>query len=165
MLDLTSSVKILALSPMKILLSRPFQLSGSMPPQKSISQPISGGILGTLWRDFPELSPLFRTGTTGSKSTSGISGKMEVEGNRSLYPRCWSHQEIYLRNNGTSGVQTPLSVISDYFEGEFFPYQSTPVWPCAGDQCDDIVCIIESHIAGDKTEELDTLYDPSGSKY
>ena len=53
----------------------------------------------------------------------------------------------------------------DYFEGEIFPYQTNPVWPGSVDQCDDIVHINESHTAGDEVEDVDTLYDPSGSKY
>ena len=84
--ELTSLVKILAFSLMRILLLRLLQHSGSTPPQKSTSQPLSGSILDTLWRDFLELSPLLGTGTTGSKSTSGISGRTEAEENRSQYP-------------------------------------------------------------------------------
>ena len=84
--ELTSLVKILAFSLMKILLLRLSQCSGSTPLQKSTSQPRSGGILGTLRCDFPELSPLLGTGMTGSKSTSGISGRTEAEENRSWYP-------------------------------------------------------------------------------
>ena len=49
--------------------------------------------------------------------------------------------------------------LADYFEGEFFPYQTTPVWPTSSDRCDDIVRIIESHTAGDESEDVDTLYD------
>ena len=112
MLELTSSVKIPAFSLMKILLLRPFQCSGSTPPQKSTSQPLSGGILGTLWCDFLELSPLLGTGTTGSKSTSSTSGRMGAEENRFRYPRCWSLREIYSRSNKTYGAPTPSSVVS-----------------------------------------------------
>ena len=49
--------------------------------------------------------------------------------------------------------------LADYFEGEFFPHQTTPVWPTSSNQCDDIVCIIESHMVGDESEDVDTLYD------
>ena len=97
---------------MKILLLRPFQCSGSTPPQKSTSQPLSGGILGTLWCDFLELSPLLGTGTTGSKSTSSISGRTGAEENRSRYLQCWSQREIYSKSNETYGAPTPLSAIS-----------------------------------------------------
>ena len=83
-----------------------------MPLQKSTSQPCSGSILGTLWHDFLELSPLLGTGTTGSKSTSSISGRTGAEKNRSRYPQCWSHQEIYSKSNETYDVPTPLSVVS-----------------------------------------------------
>ena len=49
---------------------------------------------------------------------------MEAEESRSLYPRCWSHREIYLRKQGTSGVQTPLSGILVWrttLKGSFSP--------------------------------------------
>ncbi|KIM57319.1 hypothetical protein SCLCIDRAFT_28927 [Scleroderma citrinum Foug A] len=49
--------------------------------------------------------------------------------------------------------------LADYFEGEFFPYQTTPVWPTSSNQCNDIVRIIESHMAGDESEDVDTVYD------
>ena len=110
--ELTLLVKILVFSLMKILLSRLFQHSGSTPHQKSTSQPLSGGILGTLRHNFPELSPLLGTGMTGLKSTSGISGRTGAEENRSRYPQCWSQREIYSRSNETYGVPTPLSAVS-----------------------------------------------------
>ena len=49
---------------------------------------------------------------TGSKSTSGISGRTGAEESRSRYPRCWSHWEIYLKSSKTYGAPIPLSAVS-----------------------------------------------------
>ena len=55
--------------------------------------------------------------------------------------------------------------MADYIEGEFFPYNTAIVWPGCRVRCDDIVRINESHMAGNEATDVETLYDPSGSKY
>jgi len=62
--------------------------------------------------DFPELSRLFGTGTTGSKSTSGIPGSRERDELSTRYPHAWSDPVSSLRRVGISGWLTPLSSVS-----------------------------------------------------
>ena len=97
---------------MKILLSRLSQHSGSTHAQRSTSQPADGSILSTLRTNFPELSQLFGTGTTGSRSTSGTPGSKERDKLSTQYPCAWSDPVSSLRKVGISGWLTPLSSVS-----------------------------------------------------
>ncbi|KIM50632.1 hypothetical protein SCLCIDRAFT_34112 [Scleroderma citrinum Foug A] len=147
-LELTSSVKILAFSLMKILLSRPFQRSGSTPPQKAIP---------TLrdWNDWLEINFRYIWKNGSRREQISVPAMLESQGNLFEETRDqWCANSTLCRLN-----------MADYVEGEFFPYNTAIVWPGCDVRCDDIVRINETHTAGDETTELDPLHDSSGSEY
>jgi len=110
--ELTSLGRTYHPSTMKILLSQPSQRFGSTQPQRSTSQPADGSILSMLCTDFLELSQLFGTGTTGSKSTSGTPGSKGHDELSTQFPHAWSDPVSSLRRAGISGWLTPLSSVS-----------------------------------------------------
>jgi len=64
-----------------------------------------------LHTNFLELSRLFGTGTTGSKSTSSTPGSRGCNELSTRFPRAWSDPVSSLRKAGISGWLTPLSSI------------------------------------------------------
>ena len=112
--ELTSLGTTLPVLPMKILLSQPCQPSGSTHHQKSTNPSLGGGILGTMRSDFPELSLLFGTGSTGLTTTRDRYGNMGVQGNKSPYWHAWTHWVVVLRSLEQSGSPKP--------------YLSTSIW-------------------------------------
>ncbi|KIM60735.1 hypothetical protein SCLCIDRAFT_26438 [Scleroderma citrinum Foug A] len=123
-------------------------------PWYSVAQ-FSGAVLSLRdWNDWLEINFRYIWKNGSRREQILVPAMLESEGN--LFEE---QQDLWCTNTTLCCLN-----LADYFEGEFFPYQTTPVWPTpvwptSSDRCNDIVHIIESHTAGDKSEDVDTVYD------
>ena len=113
------------LSPIKILLSQLCPPSGLIPTQSSTSQRPTGGILSMMRDDFPELSRLFGTGTTGSKSTSEPGESKGEQRTSTVYWCAWSNWVRVSKDIETSGSVHAWSSIALWLNS---PQKSFTSW-------------------------------------